>query len=116
MPAHDPTERTLVAQVAAHSKWAKTADRAAATAPARQAYLERFERQVDPDGRLDPETRAQLAESAKKAYFARLALKSAKARRLRRDANKMRRQADQIEGELRAELTTAGPTDRQACA
>ena len=43
--------------------------------------LDRFEREVDPDGVLPPQERAQRAEHAKKAYFARLALASAKARR-----------------------------------
>jgi hypothetical protein len=38
-------------------------------------------RQVDPDRTLDPAERARRANHAKKAYFARLALKSAQARR-----------------------------------
>jgi hypothetical protein len=45
--------------------------------------MERFEREVDPGGTLAPEDRARRAESARKAYFLRLALKSAKARRAR---------------------------------
>jgi len=72
---------SLKARAAAHTRWAKTPDRAAATSAARTAALDRFERQVDPDGTLDPRTRAMLAESAKKAYFAQLALRSAMARR-----------------------------------
>jgi hypothetical protein len=43
----------------------------------------RFEREVDPDGKLPREVRARLVESARKAYFARLAYLSAKARRKR---------------------------------
>lgn len=44
------------------------------TAPARRAFLARFEREVDPDGKLAPEERARRAEHAKRAYFSRLAL------------------------------------------
>ncbi|MDZ7677039.1 MAG: hypothetical protein U5K29_00630 [Acidimicrobiales bacterium] len=51
------------------------------TEPARAAFLERFEAEVDPDGALTPEERARRAEHARKAYFADLALRSAKARR-----------------------------------
>lgn len=77
------TERTLAAQIAAHESWAHTADRTARTAPARAALMERFEREVDPDGTLPPDERARRAESKRKAHFQRLALKSAKARRAR---------------------------------
>jgi len=49
----------------------------------RAAFLSRFDREVDPEGRLDPVERARRAEHAKKAYFARWALKSAVARRKR---------------------------------
>jgi hypothetical protein len=53
---------------------------------ARQAFLDRFEREVDPDGTLPPAERARRAEHARKAYFAKLALKSAQARRRRKPA------------------------------
>lgn len=74
-------EISLHAQLAAHTSWAATDDPAARTAPARAAFLERFEREVDPGGLLSPPDRARRAEHARKAYFARLALASAKARR-----------------------------------
>ena len=50
------------------------------TAPARAAFMGRFEIAVDPDGILPPAERARRAEAARKLYFAKLALKSAKAR------------------------------------
>jgi hypothetical protein len=78
-----PTERKLVASIAAHESWAHTPDRSARTAPARAALMATFEREVDPDGTLPPVERAIRAEHARKAYFLRLALKSAKARRAR---------------------------------
>lgn len=86
MPANrlTPSERTLCSQIGAHESWARTEDRSARTAPARKAMLDKFERQVDPDGKLTPAERAKRAENARKAYFSRLALKSAQARRRRR--------------------------------
>ncbi len=74
-------DRSLIARLAAHESWANTADPSARTAPARRVFLDRFERQVDPDGVLLPAERARRAGHARKAYFARLALLSAKARR-----------------------------------
>lgn len=76
-----PDDRVLNARIAAHTRWAKTPDRTAATAKARQAAMDRFEREVDPDGTLDPAVRAQLATNARKAHFTRMALRSAQARR-----------------------------------
>jgi hypothetical protein len=54
------------------------------SANGRAAFLARFEAEVDPDGTLPIEERRRRAEHARAAYFARLALASAKARRLKR--------------------------------
>lgn len=78
-----PAERTMRARVAAHTRWSREGDRVAATAAARAGALARFERQVDPDGVLNPQERATRAEHARKAYMASLSLKAAKARRAR---------------------------------
>jgi hypothetical protein len=43
--------------------------------------MRRFEDQVDPDRTMSGAARAKAAESARKAHFAQLALKSAQARR-----------------------------------
>jgi len=67
--------------MAVHDSWARTADPAARTAPARAAAESRFEREVDPDGVLPPEERRRRAEHARKAHYLRMALASAKARR-----------------------------------
>jgi len=75
--------RSLAASIAAHESWANTSDRSARTAPARAALMAKFEREVDPDGVLPPDERARRAEHKRRAYFQRLALKSAKARRAR---------------------------------
>ena len=53
------------------------------TAAARAAFLGRFEREADPDGTLPMEERARRAHHLRKAYFARLALRSAQVRRRR---------------------------------
>lgn len=74
-------ERRLRGQIAANQRWAHTEDRAAATQAARSGFMARFEREVDPDGVLAPDERARRAENAKRAYFQRLALKSAQSRR-----------------------------------
>jgi hypothetical protein len=83
VPCATPENRALAARIAAHTRWAAEPDRTAATAPARRAAWDRFERQVDPDGILPAAERAKRAESARKAYYLGLALKSAKARRSR---------------------------------
>ena len=79
-----PEQRSLRARLASHESWARTEDPTARTAPGRKAFLDRFEKLVDPDGELLPAERARRAEHARKAYFSRLALKSARARRRRR--------------------------------
>jgi hypothetical protein len=54
------------------------------TAKARHTFLSSFEAAADPNGELDPAERARRAEALRKAHFARLALKSAKARAKRK--------------------------------
>lgn len=81
MPATDPQTRALVGRIAAVERWAHTPDRSAATKPARDAMDAKFERLVDPDNQLDPTERARRAAYKRTAYFQRLALKSAQARR-----------------------------------
>lgn len=75
-----PAERSLRAKCAVYTSWAHTENPAERTANGRRAFLDRFFREVDPDGVLDPDERARRAEHAKKAYFAKLAMKSSKAR------------------------------------
>ena len=76
------------------------------TAAARQAFLARFETEVDPAGVLPPAERQRRALSARRAYFARLALKSGASAPSTRTAARVR--------SLRAEVRTtqqrlAGP-------
>lgn len=75
-----PAERTMRARLAAHTLHAMV-DSREHTEPARRAFMERFDDQVDPDRVLSRAERRRRAEQAKKAYFTRLALKSVQARR-----------------------------------
>ncbi len=77
-----PSERSLRARLAAHALHA-CRDSREVTAPARAAFLNRFQDQVDPDRLLSPQERARRAEQARKAHFTRLALQSARTRRTR---------------------------------
>lgn len=76
-----PEDRSAQASIAANTRWAHTPDRLGATAPARRGLIAKFEREVDPENKLDPAVRARLVENARKAYYRRLARKSAAARR-----------------------------------
>jgi hypothetical protein len=72
LPATE-SEKRLRARIASETSWAQTLDRTARTAPARAALLAKFLEQADGD--------PVRAEHLRKAHFARLALKSAQARR-----------------------------------
>jgi hypothetical protein len=50
------------------------------TGPGRRAFMSRFDDEVDPDRTLPEVERQRRVAMARKAYFARLALASAKAR------------------------------------
>jgi hypothetical protein len=73
----DSTIRARIGALALHSQY----DSREITAPARAAFLSKFERQVDPDGVLPAAERARRAQSARRAHMLQLARKSAKARR-----------------------------------
>lgn len=73
MPADSATERKMVAQIAAHTRWALVPDRTAATAPARAALEAKFLAEAGGD----PVRAAHL----RAAYYTRLALASARSRR-----------------------------------
>jgi len=81
-----PESRALRGKLAAETSWAKTPDRSARTAPARASSPSSIDYHL---AKLDPAVfadatdaqRLAAADSAKKAYYSRLALKSAQARR-----------------------------------
>jgi hypothetical protein len=78
--------RRTRAELGAHTQWSKEQDRTARTAAAREnspSSLKYHEKLVDPNGVLLPAERRKRAVNSRKAYFARLQLKSAQARRRR---------------------------------
>lgn len=83
-----PAERALHGRMGAHLSWANTEDPLARTKPGRDAFLARFEHEVDPEGVLPVEERKRRAESKRKAYMQKLALASAKKRRENRTKKK----------------------------
>ena len=83
----DARGRSLRGRIGAHSLHARR-DMRPHLNRARARFLERFEREVDPEGVLSDAERARRAGHAKKAYFMRLALKSAQARAKRRRGHK----------------------------
>jgi hypothetical protein len=82
--APDASVRSMRGRIGAYSRWANTEDRHMATRPAREGFYAKFEREVDPEGKLSPQERAKRAGWARKAHMQRMALKSAHARRRRK--------------------------------
>lgn len=76
-PNVDARSRARLGAFAQHAAY----DTRETTRAAREAFARRFEREVDPDGVLPAPEQARRAEAAKRAYFQRMALRSAKARR-----------------------------------
>jgi hypothetical protein len=74
-----PELRSQRARIAALTRWSRE-DPGPATKKARDGFNASFEREVDPEGILPEPERLRRAEAAKKAHFARLAMRSAKAR------------------------------------
>ncbi|WP_235683288.1 hypothetical protein [Mycolicibacterium fluoranthenivorans] len=70
-----PSERHMRAKLAAHTSWANTENRTARTANGRKAAENKFLAEAGGD--------PVKAESLRKAFYARLALKSAQTRRRR---------------------------------
>jgi len=79
-----PAQRKLRAQMGANALWAKTEDRAAVNAPGREAAEARFERRArEQFPHLSDDEIAKRAASARKAFYAEIQLKSARARSAR---------------------------------
>lgn len=78
-----PSERSLRASIAANERWARTGDRSAATAAAREArqlkYLAAAQAEAPAD--VTEQELARRAEYLRQADMQRMALKSAAARR-----------------------------------
>jgi hypothetical protein len=90
--------------LAAHASWARTSDRTARTAPAREGLEARIARQYGISHDLPPAEYAIRIESARRAYFAGLARKSARARR---QATQAQLAVDRVLAEVEAEAADA---------
>jgi len=91
MPRVDPQVARLRASAAGYTSWARTPDRSARTAPAREArwqkYLERARELQGPDATAEAVERA--AESLRQADMARMSLAAVKARQAKRPARRL---------------------------
>ncbi len=84
-----PSERSVIASIAAHTRWSREDNRVGATAKAREnspASLTYWQRKVDPEGKLAPAVRLAMAENAKKAHYERAALRMRQAKAAKRAA------------------------------
>ena len=87
MSSNKSAVKSLVGRIGAYALHARH-DSKATTAAARATFLEKFEREVDPDGVLPPEERARRATYARKLYFSRLSLKRWQRERRKRGETK----------------------------
>ncbi|MET9955652.1 hypothetical protein ABZ135_29460 [Streptomyces sp. NPDC006339] len=79
-----PAERSLRARLASQTSWANTLDPASRTAKARAAAAGRFERQArELHPNATDEQIARVAAQLRSAHATRMALASAKARRVK---------------------------------
>lgn len=89
MPSMSHKERALLGRLGAYTMLSRN-DPREVTRAAREAFVSKFEREVDPDGVLPLDERLRRAEMARKAHYTRLAIASAQARR--RKVKALRRQ------------------------
>lgn len=81
-----PEQRSMRARIGAYSMHAKH-DPKVTTQAGRDVFMNRFDREVDPNCVLSLEVRLRRAKSARKAHMTRLALASSKARAKQRTHN-----------------------------
>ena len=81
-----PDERVDQARAAANARWAKTADREAATRPAREAEFAEFYAEADRLGVADPRLRDAMARNAQLAKMASMTLARKRQAREAREA------------------------------
>jgi len=82
-----PGDLSLLGRLGAYSQHAKH-DVRETTRAARAARDQKFIDEVDPEGTLDPAERDRRVVAARKAYFTRISLLSAEARRNRASKGK----------------------------
>jgi hypothetical protein len=80
-----PAERRLRASIAGSQGWINTVDRAARGRHGQQGLFAKYLREV-PDAITNPAERRKNAESRMRGHYARMAYRSAKVRRERKEA------------------------------
>ncbi len=77
------SERSLIGALAAEIRWSRVdkEGRREGTRAAREAWALAFEKEVDPEGLLDPDERAMRARNLRRAHLLRMSLKSVESRR-----------------------------------
>lgn len=88
-----PSRHVLAGRIGAYTMHARH-DVMVTSAPGRAAFMARFDREVDADGVLPAAERDRRAQAARSAYFARLAMQSATARRKRSTGGRQATDAD----------------------
>lgn len=92
-PRHfDPAEMALRGRIGAYRLHA-THDARETTKKAREAFLAKFIREVDPDRVLSEDERLRRAKAARSAYYAQLALRSRQARTAKRNKRESQEKA-----------------------
>jgi hypothetical protein len=81
----------------------------AISAPARLAFYDSFEDQVDPDRELPEADRLTRANAARRAYFTKLAAKSAKVRGEKAAARRYAAELRQVAAAIESQLTDDAP-------
>lgn len=83
-PDRTQASRVLAARIAAAERWGRCPDRSQATAPARAGLRAKFARQVDPNGRLEPDELERRVDSLMRAHMLRMSLAAKNARAAKR--------------------------------
>jgi hypothetical protein len=99
-----PAERRLRASIAGAQGWINTVDRAARGRHGQKGLFAKYLREV-PDEITNPAERRKNAESRMRAHYARMAYRSAKVRRERKEAEQA--EADELKA-ARAKNTRGG--------
>jgi len=76
----NPSDYALRGRIGGFTKASRYSG-AEGTKEARKAFMDRFDKLVDPEGKLPVEERTRRAEAARKAHMNELARRSAQARR-----------------------------------
>lgn len=107
-----PAQRSIRARIGALTLHA-THDTLVVSLPGRQAFLERFEREVDPNNELPAEERERRARYARSAYFQKLRLQRARKNTAARRGQKRTAEGESAAVEIATEVRSDGAGQQQ---